>query len=75
MGDIRKRSGYMLKDSIVEKIREKYRLDYIANQVGISLTYMSLIMNKQKHCSKLTAYAITKTLNSDAEIEDYFERI
>lgn len=75
MAEIRARSGYMMKDSTIKKIREKYRIEYIANQVGISFTYLSLIINKRKHCSKMVAYAITKTIDSEAEIDELFERI
>jgi len=42
--------------------------------IGISRVYLTDILNGRKACSKVIAYCITKYLNEDAEIEDYFER-
>lgn len=42
--------------------------------IGISREYLTDIVNGKKTCTKVVAYCITKYLNEDAEIEDYFER-
>lgn len=75
MANIRARSGYMMKDDAIKKLREKYKLEYIANKVGISFSYISMITNKRIHCSKMVAYAITKTIDSEAEVDELFDRI
>ena len=61
-------------------IKENVTID-IANQkvfaedVGISEETLSRILSKKLKCSKVTAYSITKHLNPNKEIEDYFERV
>lgn len=42
--------------------------------IGISRVYLTDILNRRVTCTKVVAYCITKYLNQDAEIEDYFER-
>lgn len=63
---------YTFKKELSETIKQKYKARNIANIVGISEGYLSQIFQRGKNCSKKTAYAITKALNSDAEIENYF---
>lgn len=43
--------------------------------IGISREYLTDVINGKKECSKVVAYCITKYLNCDAEIEDFFERV
>lgn len=64
---------YMIKKEVVKEFKKKYKQEYIAREVGISKAYVSLIFSQKKTCSKKTAYCITKLLNSDAEITDFFE--
>lgn len=40
--------------------------------IGISRTYLTNILNRKNDCSKVVAYAITKYINKEAEIKDYF---
>lgn len=47
----------------------------IAEEIGISEAYFSKILNRKKKCSKLVAYCITKRIDNDKEILDYFERV
>ena len=47
----------------------------IARKVGITVETINRIFNKKQGCSKMTAYCIVKTINENAEIEDYFEKI
>lgn len=47
----------------------------IARQVGIAKETANRIFNKKQKCSKIIAYCIVKTINQNAEIEDYFERV
>ena len=43
--------------------------------IGISRVYLTDILNRKKSCTKVIAYCITKYLNQEAEINDYFIRI
>lgn len=65
---------YTFKKELSTEIKQKYKARNIANVVGITEGYLSQIFQKGKTCSKKTAYAITKAINSDAEIENYFIR-
>ena len=42
--------------------------------IGITRVYLTNILNKRIACSKVVAFCITKYLDNNAEIEDYFER-
>ena len=46
-----------------------------SSEIGISRPYLSFIMNGKKCCSKVIAYCITKYLDNNAEINDYFVKI
>lgn len=43
--------------------------------IGITPQYLSRICAKKTVIRKLLAYCITKYIDSEAEIEDYFERV
>jgi len=65
----------------VYKIKKNIQLDLnitqkeMAEIVGVSENWISLILTGKKKCSKMVAYAITKTIFRESEIEDYFERV
>lgn len=62
---------YMLKENKEVKINQT-----IASEViGLSQPTLSNILNKKVACRKVVAFCITKYLDENAEIEDYFERI
>ena len=63
---------YTFKTELFSDIKEKYKINNIAKVVGLTNGYMSMIFNGKVNCPKTTAYAIAKTLDSGAEIEDYF---
>lgn len=46
----------------------------IAEEVGITIFTLSRIINRVCTTSKTTAYCIVKTINENAEIEDFFEK-
>jgi DNA-binding XRE family transcriptional regulator len=46
----------------------------IARQVGLNVATVNRIFNGKQACSKTTAYCICKTINNNAEIEDYFKK-
>ena len=64
---------YKLKESVAEDIRNKFKNVYFEKTVGISKVYISLILNRHRGCSKSVAYCFAKAIDSEAEIEDYFE--
>lgn len=43
-----------------------------AKELGVSASYINQVLNQRIHCSKLLAYCITKKLDENAEISDYF---
>ena len=67
--------GYMLKEDEAKKIKAKYRNSYIANEIGISQTYVSIILNRKRHIPKRLAYLFTKVIDSESEINDLFEYV
>lgn len=64
---------FKIKQEVAERIKRKYKLLNIANEVGITNGYLSLIFNKKRSCPKKTAYCITKAIDENAEILDFFE--
>ena len=60
---------YLFKDKNI-----KIHKTNASKVIGISRVYLTDIMNQRKLCSKIVAYCITKYLDSEAEIEDYFVR-
>lgn len=65
---------YYFKENVSNLIKKKYKARYIAEESGITETYLSLILNRKKHCPKRTALMITKSLDHKSNIEDYFEK-
>ena len=47
----------------------------LAYEIGLSRQYINGVINNKYNCRKLVAYAMTKSINSDAEINDYFEMV
>lgn len=45
----------------------------LAEEIGVSNTYLNRVLNQRTTCSKILAYCITKSLDKDAEILDYFK--
>lgn len=66
---------YILKPNVAEQIRQKYKNGYIANKSGLSMCYVSLIMNRKREVQKRIAYAFTKSVGSELEVNDLFELV
>ena len=60
---------YQLKDASKVSIINQSEL---ARKVGVNQATLNRIFNQKQNCSKLMAYAICKSINENAEIEDYF---
>lgn len=57
-----------------QDIQVKFKQKDLCETVGITQPTMSNIINGKVACRKVVAYSITKYLNEDAEIEEYFIR-
>lgn len=63
---------YRFKDKEAFKMYNKIQA---AKVIGLHVDTLRRILNKTQDCTKLVAYAITKFLNSKAEIKDYFDYV
>lgn len=52
-----------------------YNKVQMAKVVGLNPDTLRRVINGKQSCSKLVAYCITKFLNCEAEIKDYFDRV
>ena len=64
---------YRFKKEKKDEIISRFKLSYIANEIGISLTYLSNVLNSKVACKKVVAYCITKNIDAEKEIEYFFE--
>lgn len=61
--------------------RFKKDVEYNINQtiackiIGLAQPTLSKILNQKVLCRKVVAFCITKYLDEDADIEDYFEKV
>jgi len=53
---------------------EDYNKVKVAEKIGLHPDTLRKILNGKQECSKLVAYCITKYIDSNAEIEDYFKK-
>lgn len=65
---------YVLKEE-TKALLEPYKMTAVAKAIGINYDNLSKMIKQNKSCIKLTAYAITKFIDSEKEIEDFFERV
>lgn len=65
---------YILNDK-AKKLLMNFKFKWVAKTIGINPDTLSKMVKQDKTCMKLTAYCLTKLLNADAEIEDYFIRV
>lgn len=63
---------YLFRDKNVAITYNKVQM---AKVVGLNPDTLRRVINGKQNCSKLVAYCITKFLNSEAEIIDYFDRV
>lgn len=62
---------YIFKENIDVKINQT-----IAGEViGLTQPTLSNILNRKVVCRKVVAFCITKYIDENAKIEDYFEKI
>ena len=63
---------YSFKKDKLDEILNNYKIKGMSEKIGITRTYLSLILNNKKDCKKTVAYCIVKAIDNNAEIEDYF---
>lgn len=59
-------------------IKDKFKIinqKEVAKIVGITEATMSRIINGHQTTNKTTAYCIVKAIHSEAEIEEFFEKV
>lgn len=62
---------YIFKENVDVKINQT-----IAGEViGLTQPTLSNILNRKVACRKVVAFCITKYIDENAEIEDYFKKI
>ena len=64
---------YLFKVELKKQLLEGRKIKSVASEIGVTKEFLSRVFNRKRTCSKLTAYCIIKCLNSDAEIDDYFD--
>lgn len=64
---------YKFKNEKKKEIVSKYKLTYMAETIGITLSYLSKVINGKLLCSKMTSYCITKVADPEKEIDYYFQ--
>lgn len=64
---------YKFKKRSLGKLR--LNITDLSKAIGVSRQSISNITNNRTNCRKTTAYCITKYINENAEISDYFERV
>ena len=55
-----------------KEVAKTYNKEQMAKVIGLNSDTLRRVINGKQECSKLVAYCITKFLNYEAEIEDYF---
>lgn len=64
---------YMIKKEVMENIQ--YKRVYFIERLGLSPACVSNIFNRRRSCPKHTAFAITKAINLNANISDFFDEV
>jgi hypothetical protein len=62
---------YYLKEETKAKLLQ-YKFTFVASEIGITSQKLGRIVKKNERCLRLTAYALTKFLDSSKNIEDFF---
>ena len=55
-----------------KEVAKTYNKEQVAKVIGLNPDTLRRVINGKQECSKLVAYCITKFLNYEAKIEDYF---
>lgn len=66
---------YKFRTEKYVKLLDGRTVEWLSKEVGYSSTMLYLIFNGHKSCKKALAIAIIKILDSESDIEEYFEEI
>ena len=61
----------MVRNDVEIKVHQRKA----SKTIGISEVALSNILNRKVACRKVVAYCIAKYIDTEAEIEDYFEPV
>lgn len=64
---------YKFKEELLDNL--KVNQSELARKIGLSFQYINGVIHNRYLCRKIVAYAMTKAINNEAEIKDYFERV
>lgn len=66
---------YKFKIKKIEEIKKKIKIKYIAEETGLTRQYIGMVLNNKCNCKKIVAYCITKIIDENSEINDFFEKV
>lgn len=67
---------YMFRENVIVKVDGRKINQTIASEkIGITQPTLSNILLRKVACRKVVAFCITKYIDENAEIEDYFEKV
>lgn len=64
---------YVLKDEVIEEIKNKYRISYLTKNTGVTRQYISTIIHKGQACSGTIAIKFAKSI--DKNLTDIFIKV
>ena len=67
--------SYLIKKEVAEKIKNTFRGQYFIDELGISKSYLSLVLTRKKKIPKRSAFAFTKLIDKDGNVLDYFDMV
>ena len=66
---------YKAKKEVFDEVRRKYKTQMFIDETGYTISYLTNIFNGRIIVPKSTAYAITKCIDKDGKILDYFKEV
>lgn len=66
---------YLFRKEKRAELKQKTTITKLAKEIGITRVSLSKIICNMTTTSKMVAYCLTKLLDSEKEIDYYFERI
>ena len=66
---------FIMKKSIANEFHRRYQIGVFAKKIGITRQTLSAILSGSSHCNYPLAFTITKTIDMNADIKNFFEEI
>lgn len=67
--------GYLMKKETAEKIKNTFRGQFFIEELGISKSYLSLVLTRKKRIPKRSAFAFVKLIDKEGKVLDYFDAV